>query len=190
MSLPRRWNPRFASLSALTAASALALGACGSSTTEPQAAAPAAPESVSVDGQEVEVPNELRFAAETLEGQPVNGSDYLGQDTVFWFWAPWCPVCQREAPHVADAAEDYGSEVDFVGVAAQDSAEAMQEFVDKYDVGAFSHINDANAAVWAGFGVTQQPAFAFVSDSGEIDVVRGTLSPDELTERLDTLTRN
>jgi thiol-disulfide isomerase/thioredoxin len=110
----------------------------------------------------------------------------LGKPAVFWFWAPWCPTCQREAPmvgHLADAHPD----VTFVGVAALDQLPAMQTFVNEYPVKGFSHIADTDGAVWAKFGVTQQPVYAFVSADGTIDVVRGSLPEAALTERVTTL---
>jgi hypothetical protein len=41
--------------------------------------------------------------------------------------------------------------------------------------------------VWAKFGVTQQPAYAFVTADGDIDVVGGSLPEAALTERVTTL---
>ncbi|MCW4355861.1 redoxin domain-containing protein [Hoyosella sp. YIM 151337] len=133
------------------------------------------------------IPSALEFTAETLNGETVHGTGYAGHAAVFWFWAPWCAVCHREAPNLADAAASYGDSVEFLGIAAQDSPDAMRGFVDQYGVSDFPHLNDADAAVWAKFGVTQQPAFAFLSESGELEVVRGTLSPDELDIRISEL---
>jgi thiol-disulfide isomerase/thioredoxin len=131
------------------------------------------------------VPAQLQFAAKTLNGQDFNGESLLGRPAVLWFWAPWCPVCQREAPFVgAVAAANPG--VTFVGVAAQDSLPAMQEFVSKYPV-RFTHLADTNAAIWARFGVSHQPAYAFISPDGGIDVYRGSLSEAELAQRVQAL---
>lgn len=63
----------------------------------------------------------------------------------------------------------------------------MQEFVDKYDLGFFTNIADVDGAVWQRFGVTAQPAFAFVGADGSVDVVRGTLGEPALNTRVSTL---
>jgi len=131
------------------------------------------------------VPAQLQFSAKTLSGQDFSGESLLRQPAVLWFWAPWCPVCQREAPFVGSVASA-NSGVTFVGVAAQDSVSAMQEFVSKYPV-RFRHLADTNAAIWAKFGVTYQPAYAFISPDGSIDVYRGSLSEAELTQRVQAL---
>lgn len=79
--------------------------------------------------------------------------------------------------------------VTFVGVAGLDQDPAMQEFVAKYPVGGFTHLADTNGAVWAKFGVTHQPAYAFVRADGGVDVVKGSLSEAELSGRVTALSR-
>jgi thiol-disulfide isomerase/thioredoxin len=128
----------------------------------------------------------LEFTAETLDGQPFSGESLKGKPAVLWFWAPWCPACQQEAPGVARAAAENPA-VTFVGVGAQDQLPALQAFVTKYGVDKFTELADTDAAVWAKFGVTRQPAYAFVSRDGNLDVVRGSLSEPELATRVRTL---
>lgn len=41
--------------------------------------------------------------------------------------------------------------------------------------------------IWAEFGVRSQPAFAFIDDSGEVEIHRGSLDEAELSERVDAL---
>jgi thiol-disulfide isomerase/thioredoxin len=150
-----------------------------SSTPELGPSAAAAPDNGSV-------PSELQFTAQTLAGENFSGDSLLGEPAVLWFWAPWCPVCQREAPMVGTVAQANPA-VRFVGVAAQDEVSAMQEFVDTYPVGGFTHLADTDGAVWARFGVTYQPAYAFVDPAGGINVVKASLSEAELNERVSAL---
>jgi thiol-disulfide isomerase/thioredoxin len=107
---------------------------------------------------------------------------------VLWFWAPWCPTCQREAPTVASAAQANAGKVEFVGVAAQDELAAMQSFVTKYQVGSFQHLADLDASIWRRFDVTYQPAYAFISPDGSVEVVKDQLTEAELADRLRQLT--
>ncbi len=131
---------------------------------------------------------QLQFTATTLQGTKFAGQSLAGKPTVLWFWAPWCAVCQHEAPSVAKAAQA-NPQITFVGVAAQDQLPAMKEFVAKYHMGSFTHLADLNGSVWQRFGVTQQPAFAFIAPDGTVDVVKGTLSEQALAERLHGLAR-
>jgi len=163
--------------------------ATGSITTASPATAPNADSAtVSAPPSAPAVPEQLNFTAKTVSGAEFSGSTLAGKPAVLWFWAPWCATCQREAPGVAEAARST-SAVTFVGVAALDQVPAMQEFVDKYDIGFFTNIADVDGDVWQRFGVTAQPAFAFVSADGAVDIVRGTLSEQDLMSRVDALAK-
>ncbi len=157
----------------------------------PSASAPVGPttavEPTSVEPAAAAVPEQLQFTATTLDGEPFNGANLAGKPAVFWFWAPWCPNCRAEAPQVAAAAAA-NPDVTFIGVAAQDELPAMQAFVTDYGVGGFQHLADLDAGIWQRFGVTLQPAYAFVDADGSIEVVKNRVSADELASRLAQLT--
>ncbi|MCH9642219.1 MAG: protein disulfide oxidoreductase [Actinomycetia bacterium] len=132
------------------------------------------------------VPAQLQFTSTTLSGEPFSGETLAGKPAVLWFWAPWCPTCQREAPMLGQVSAA-NPDVTFLGVAGLDEVPAMKEFVDKYAVDNFTQIADTDGDVWMKFGVTKQPAFAFVTADGTVDVVKGTLPESELTERVQAL---
>jgi len=79
--------------------------------------------------------------------------------------------------------------VTFVGVAGLDQLPAMQQFVAKYPVKGFTNLADTDGSVWAKFGVTHQPAFAFIRADGGITVVKGGLSEPDLDQRVTLLTQ-
>ncbi len=134
------------------------------------------------------VPEQLRFAARTLDGKDFSGGSLAGKAAVLWFWAPWCPKCQREAPAVASAAQANAGKVEFIGVAARDELAAMQGFVSEYQVDSFPHLADLDASLWRRFDVTRQPAYAFISPDGSVEVVKDQLSEAQLADRLRQLT--
>ena len=76
----------------------------------------------------------MQFTGTTLSGAPFNGSSLSGKPAVLWFWTPWCPFCNAEAPSVSAVAAAHPG-VTFVGVAARSDVAAMQGFVDKYNLG-------------------------------------------------------
>ncbi|GAC1401751.1 MAG: protein disulfide oxidoreductase [Mycobacterium sp.] len=131
------------------------------------------------------VAEQLQFTAKTINGQDFSGQSLARKPAVLWFWAPWCTTCQGEAPGVAKAARANPA-VTFVGVAAQDQVPAMQNFVAKYGLG-FTNLADLDGSIWRQFGVTIQPAFAFISPDGSVDVVKRTLSEQDLAARISTL---
>ncbi|WP_407835945.1 redoxin domain-containing protein [Streptomyces sp. DSM 116496] len=187
---------------ALAAVALFALTACGTSSTtadtpakslsSPAADAPTpaepGPAASAVTSPSAEVPKKLQFAAETVDGKPFEGSTLAGKDAVLWFWAPWCGECRREAPHVAAVQAATKDKAVFVGVAGLGETPDMRAFVRDYQVGAFTHIADLDGTVWKRFGVVQQPAYAFVDDSGKVEVVRGELGEKALAAKVAELT--
>lgn len=134
-----------------------------------------------------EGPPQLQFSATTLDGDEFDGASLRGTPAVFWFWAPWCATCQREAPMVGAVADAHPA-VTFVGVASASQPPAMREFVEKYSLTQLTQLADTDGAVWKRFGVTQQPAFAFLTADGAVSMVKGELAEDELTRRVAALT--
>ena len=60
----------------------------------------------------------LQFTGTTLSGAPFSGASLVGKPAVLWFWTPWCPFCNAEAPSVSQVAAANPT-VTFVGVAAR-----------------------------------------------------------------------
>lgn len=118
----------------------------------------------------------LDFEAPRLGGGTVRGIDHAGEDVVLWMWAPWCPQCNREAPHVREAVDRFGDEVTFIGIPGHDSVEAHQAFVDEHDLNDIAHaVDDDQASLWSRYGVSYQPAWVFIDDGGDVEVVAGGL---------------
>jgi thiol-disulfide isomerase/thioredoxin len=127
------------------------------------------------------VPEVLDFTAATVDGGTFAGADLAGRPAVFWFWAPWCPVCKQGAADVTAAAAELGEAVTFVGVAGlSGSASDMQEFVDETGSGSITHVADVDGAVFTRFDVAQQDTFAFVAPDGSVEFVDGYSSDPDL----------
>ena len=130
----------------------------------------------------------LQFDAKTIDGADFSGQSLAGKPAVLWFWAPWCPICRAEAPAVAEGARSHPSVI-FVGVAARDQLPAMKQFVTEYQMAGFTHLADVDGSVWQYFGITQQPAFAFISPNGAAQIVRDALSQRDLDGQLSALAK-
>jgi thiol-disulfide isomerase/thioredoxin len=162
-------------------------GTPASTPTETSSSQPADDAATGTSNPAPAVPEQLRFTTNTVDGKEFSGASLAGKPALLWFWAPWCPKCQAEAPRIAEAASSAGN-VAFVGVAAQDEVSAMKDFVDRFDLGGFPHLADTDAVVWQRFGVTYQPAYAFISSDGTIEMETKQLDKDELLARIGALT--
>lgn len=130
----------------------------------------------------------LQFTAPTLSGAPFNGAALQGKPAVLWFWTPWCPFCNAEAPGVGQVAAANPA-VTFVGVAAHSDVGAMQNFVSKYHLN-FTNLNDADGSIWARYNVPWQPAYVFYRADGSSTFVNNptsAMSQDELAGRVAAL---
>jgi thiol-disulfide isomerase/thioredoxin len=127
----------------------------------------------------------LQFTGATLSGAPFNGAGLQGKRAVLWFWTPWCPFCNAEAPGLSQvAAANPG--VTFVGVAAHSDVAAMQNFISKYHLN-FTNLNDADGSIWARYNVPWQPAWVFYNSDGTSAFVNNptaAMSQQELSDRV------
>ena len=131
----------------------------------------------------------LQFTGTTLSGSAFNGASLAGKPAVLWFWTPWCPFCNAEAPSLS-AVASANPKVTFVGVAARSDPAAMQNFVDKYHLG-FTNLNDADGSIWARYNVPWQPAYVFYRPDGSSTFVNNptsAMSQQELADRVAALT--
>lgn len=132
---------------------------------------------------------DLNFSGTTLSGAPFNGASLQGKPAVLWFWTPWCPFCNQEAPSVSAVAAA-NPNVTFVGVSTRADVSAMANFASKYNLN-FTNLNDADGSIWAMFNVPWQPAYMFLNSDGSSTFVNNpvsAMSQQDLTNRVQALT--
>jgi peroxiredoxin len=79
------------------------------------------------------------------------------------------------------------SDVEIIGVAGRDNAEAMENFVADYALEDMTNLSDESGDIWSSFGVTSQPSWLFINDDGTHELVFGRLGAEGLRSRIDTL---
>jgi thiol-disulfide isomerase/thioredoxin len=130
----------------------------------------------------------LSFTGTTLSGAPFNGSSLQGKPAVLWFWAPWCPFCNAEAPGVSQVAAS-NPKVTFLGIAGRSDVGQMQNFVSKYGLN-FTNLNDADGSLWTHYNVPWQPAYVFYRADGSSTFINnpiGAMPQQELADRVAAL---
>lgn len=132
-------------------------------------------------------PQALDFSATTVEGKKFESSSVAGKSTVFWFWAPGCMDCAREAPHLLAAEKAFHDDVTFVGVAGLGDLAGMKSWIKRMKIDGFTQLADTDGAIWKRFGVVAQPAYAFVDADGEVKVVKGALGAKGVRSKMAAL---
>ncbi len=83
-------------------------------------------------------------------------------------------------------ASDF-EEVNFIGVAGLSEAEGRDKFIATFGVDGFEHVVDETGSIWASFGIPTQPAYAFVTSDGDIEVIVASLGEDGLRAKVEEL---
>jgi len=171
-------------------AGALALASCAGATPEtsnsgdamtPGAMVSQSPDVMTGSGGPTVVAEQLNFTAtDVATGASVDGASLAGKDTILWFWASWCPICQSEAPAVVAAAAQLPDGVTLIGIPGRSDVASSQGFIDGYGVGGFEHWYDDDGSIWSTFGVPTQPAFALINDDGTVQTVPGALGTSDI----------
>ncbi|HYP24232.1 MAG TPA: redoxin domain-containing protein [Actinomycetota bacterium] len=106
--------------------------------------------------------------APMLEGDGTLALDDLrGKPVLVNFWASWCVPCEAEARYLEAAHEEYGDEIDFVGVNVKDARSDALAFVERYDV-AYPQVRDEGLDWYDAFGLTGQPETFLIDAEGEV----------------------
>ena len=127
----------------------------------------------------------LDFTSETVDGDAFDASTLAGTPTVFWFWAPWCPTCRAQISGVGELAENYGDEVNVVGVGSLDEQAAIEGFAAEVSPDV-TLLADPDGAVWRQFGVTAQSTYLVLDETGT-EQASGYLDDAELAALVEDL---
>ena len=122
-------------------------------------------------------------------GETFAYAEHAGQQPmVVNFWASWCAPCFAEAPELQAAAEEYGSEVLFVGINTQDgNQDNAQEFLDRFDL-TFPNGRDESSRVSVEYGIFGLPETFFINADGTLNYKHaGPLTPEILAEQTQAL---
>ena len=85
-----------------------------------------------------------------------------GKPTLLWFWAPWCPVCNTEAPNVEALAKD----LDVLAIGGRDDAANGPAFVAEHGLKTPTVLFDEAMASWEHYAIVGQPGAVLLDRDG------------------------
>ena len=123
------------------------------------------------------------FVDELGSDEVIDGLDlYRQRPALITFSVPTCPVCTREAPEIAEAAERYPG-INFVMVHSQGDLDSYNEFVTTAGLDGPDNVMnlvDDDLNLWRRFSVVQQPTSILIDADGHVSSTRGALASEGL----------
>ena len=102
--------------------------------------------------------------------------------TLLWFWAPWCPVCNGEAPKIEQMAADARDDLAVIAIGGRDQAANGPAFVERHGLRSPMLLFDEPMAAWEAYRIPGQPVAVLLDRDGQ--EIRRWLGPFEPAEAL------
>lgn len=117
-------------------------------------------------------------------GPTIDPSALGGGPTLVNLWASWCGPCREEMPFLQTAHEQYGGQVQFLGVDTEDTTAAGAAFLD--DVGiTYPQVVDLEGLLLNHLGVPGLPVTVLLDEEGRVAGTHvGPLDPASIEELL------
>jgi len=115
----------------------------------------------------VEAPD---FTLNNVEGKPVSLRDFRGKWVIIDFWGSWCPWCIKGFPKLKDAYSKYRPNLEIVGVACNDTREAWENALKKYELPWVNIYNpeENGGKLLENYAVDGFPTKAIINPEGKI----------------------
>jgi cytochrome c biogenesis protein CcmG, thiol:disulfide interchange protein DsbE len=102
----------------------------------------------------------------------------LDRPAVVNVWASWCLPCRDEAPLLQAAHEQYGDQIEFIGLDIEDAQPAGRAFIREFGL-TFAHYFDFEGAVPAALGGIGVPRTYFFAPGGELVTLHNGVIDEE-----------
>ena len=138
-----------------------------------------------VSAQQVKINTEATdFTLEDLEGNKVALKDFKGRPLLLFFWATWCPHCQRITPQLIELKQKF-SDKDFeiLAIDFKEDKDKLKRFAQKQKIN-YKILLDKQGEVFGLYNIPGVPVVIVVDRKGIIQFIDAELpqEPKELLE--------
>ncbi len=111
------------------------------------------------------------FSIESLDGEKLTFSEFIGKPIIINFWATWCDPCKAEMP-LFEAIYRQNSGLVVLGVNYNEPVNVIRRFVEEQEI-TFPILLDVEGKIAQKFQVFGFPTTYFVDRDGILRGVRG-----------------
>lgn len=132
-----------------------------------------------------------KFALKSINGENFSVDFSKSKYIVFDFWGSWCAPCISGFPKMKEYFEKYNTQIDFIGIACNDTEEKWKNTVEKYDLKWENLINNnhINKDVSVMYSVKAYPTKIIINSNGIIEGIFNG-EGDDFYKKLDDLMVN
>jgi len=114
------------------------------------------------------------FLLYDMAGDSYSNESLSGNPTLLMFWAPWCGVCRRELPDLANFYEESRPDsLQVLAIGGSDTQERVEEYVENHpETFVFPTAYDEDRMVMEAFRIKAFPTFVFLDEEGTILFVK------------------
>lgn len=131
-----------------------------------------------VYSEEVEVNTKApEFNLMDLEGNNVSLKDYSGKAIALFFWATWCPYCQKETPRLIKLKQEFSDKLEILAINYKESIDRVKNFALKYGTN-YKIILDNKGEVFRLYNIIGVPGVIILDRKGFIQFIGSELPKD------------
>lgn len=124
------------------------------------------------------------------EGVEHNLRDFAGTPLAINSWAAWCSFCTEELKDFIEVQKEMGDKVKIIAVARSAYKDEYEEFVSSLGKTDVLFLYDSSDSFYNKIGGFTMPETIFIDNDGnKSDHKRGVLTKEEMTEKINQLTR-
>ena len=113
------------------------------------------------------------FETYSIEGRYFSSESLEGEQTLLMFWAPWCGVCRRELPKLAQYYRETGSaEIQILTIGTASPESQVKGYVEDHsNTFVFPTVYDDGRLLKDAFGIRAFPTYVLLDEEGTIRLI-------------------
>jgi peroxiredoxin len=109
-----------------------------------------------------------------LEGNNVSLKDYSGKAIALFFWATWCPYCQKEAPRLVKLKQEFGDRLEILAINYKEGITRIENFALKHKIN-YKILLDKKGEVFRLYNILGVPGVIILDKQGFIQFIGSEL---------------